>query len=225
MIQWLINGSKLRYYEADKGVGSGDKTSDADGKKTDDQNKQKDGGSDNKNAGGENDDKGKETDKDKEKKKEDQKPDVKFTQADIDKAVNDRLDREKKKTEADDLKKKGEFETLYNTEKTSRETAESDLKTVTIERDDLAVIFNRNIDEQIKDWPVEVKALDPGSVSCKVRQDWVEKMVPIVKKLNTGINTSVNGEHGNQNNSGQPDPINAVMNRGFSGPKKAVTHS
>lgn len=211
-MKWKKYGVPMFVFEADKGAGSGGGTSDGDGNKTGDQNNQQNGGAGDKNTGGENGN----GNGDQGKQNQNAKT---FTQEEVDKMISDRLARESKKREDDAKAKQGQFEPLYQQEKTARETAENNLTTITGQRDKYAEILNRNIDAQIKDWPEEVKAFDPGKDSLEARQNWVEKSLPLVTKLNAGQNKTVNGEHGSKNGNGNStNVIDQVMGSMYKGP-------
>jgi hypothetical protein len=124
-----------------------------------------------------------------------------FTQADLDKAITDRLDREKTKTEREAKEKQGEFEKLYNETKPKLEQNERDLAAITAERDELSAIVTKTIEGTIKDWPAEIKELHDKELSPAKQLVWVEKMRPVVEKMqgNSGGTQKppkVNGENG-----------------------------
>lgn len=191
---WRLQGTQVRYFNGDKGAGSGGGTSDGDGNKTGDQNPQPNAGAGAENNGGE---KGKE----KPGEKPDPKEEPKFTQADMDREIQKRLDREKQNRENEDKKKQGQFEQLYNELKPRFDQAETDINNVTTERDELAAILEGQIKTEIEAWPDEVKKLYPKNSALKDRMQWVNDSRDLAKRLSTGAKP-VNGEHGNNKGGG-----------------------
>jgi hypothetical protein len=220
-MNWMKYGFPMFVFEADKGAGSGSGTSDGDGNKTGEQNNQGNGGTGEQNTGGDNQNGNQAKTDDQNKQGQNAKT---FTQEDVDKMISERLTRENKKRDDEAKAKQGQFEPLYQQEKTARETAETTLTTVTSQRDKYAGILNTNIDGIVKDWPDEVKAFDPGKNDLEARQAWVEKSLPLVKKLGTTQNQNVNGEHGNKNSQGNTgNVVDALMAKRFTGPAGLTT--
>lgn len=202
-MNWILRGIQVRYYDADKGAGNGGGTSDGDGKNSGDQ--KTDNGDQKKDAGAE-DDKGK------------KKEEPKFTQADIDAAVQKRLDREKNKADEDKKKAQGEFEALFNTEKTKSETLETENTSLKQTVESLTTAFNAGINTQIKDWPEEVKAMDPGEENIVARQQWAEKASAVVAAMGGKGTKKVDGENGKKTDTQKPNPVTQIARNTYKGP-------
>lgn len=114
--------------------------------------------------------------------------------------VSSRLtdDRAKRKSDADKqaLVDKEEYKKLY-------EAADTELKTVRVKAelaDKLIETNNKAIDTRIKDWPSEIKDMDPGSENIDARITWIEKAQKAVDKINkTGPIDGENGKQGDGN--------------------------
>jgi hypothetical protein len=115
------------------------------------------------------------------------KPEKTFTQADIDKIVKDRLAEQKRKLEGDaataKAKEQGEWQAVAEKHEARVKELEPLEEQVTRYRGLLAA----QIDAQIKDWPAEVKALDPGGDDLDARMAWVEKSKPLAEKLGKAL--------------------------------------
>lgn len=115
-----------------------------------------------------------------------QTDDKKFSQADLDRVVSERLQREKDKQERDAKEKQGEFEKLYGEIKPKFETTVQENETLKLRLQALETAGHKQIDSLIKDWPKEVKDLDPGNKDLESRQLWVERVKPLADKLVNG---------------------------------------
>lgn len=124
-----------------------------------------------------------------------------FTQAELDEIISRRLGEQKRSFEkqAEDAKAeqarkeeeaKGEFKKLYETELANTTQLKSELETAKA----LIPVVTSMIESEIKDWPVEVKASDPGADNIQARLKWVESMRPLAKRL-IETNKAPDGEH------------------------------
>lgn len=111
-----------------------------------------------------------------------------YTQADLDRA----RDEERKKIEAKQAadKKKTEEAALTEQQKykelaEQRGTELEQLRAKAEQADTYAKRLNDLIEAELKDWPEEAKALDPGGDDLSKRFDWLEKARPLVGKLKT----------------------------------------
>jgi hypothetical protein len=99
--------------------------------------------------------------------------------------------------EQERLKQQGEYKQLAET----HEKRVKELEPLAALYQELADLVNAQIEVQIKDWPAEVKAFDPGKdASVKERQTWVNKSLPLVTKL-------VQTQPGTPGNSPGPKPV------------------
>ena len=79
------------------------------------------------------------------------------------------------------LKEQGEFKALAE----KHETRVKELEPISESYAALSASVNKQINADIKDWPEEVKSLDPGKdASVETRLAWVAKARPIVEKMN-----------------------------------------
>lgn len=122
------------------------------------------------------------------------KEEPKFTQADLDRLIKDRLEREraaaaakaqkdKEAAEAEKLKEQAEWKTLAEQHEGRVKELEPQIEAIKAERDALAEIVTARVAAEIKDWPAEVKALIPDDGGLLVRLAAVEKARPIAAKL------------------------------------------
>lgn len=113
-----------------------------------------------------------------------------FSQADVDRLVGERLAEEKrraeqrnaeatKKTKEEALKQAGEWQALA--EQRSQELGT--LQGAAEQRDAYAKALNGMMNDQIADWPDEVKALDPGKDQLEARIAWVKSAKPLADRL------------------------------------------
>ena len=114
-----------------------------------------------------------------------------FTQADLDKLIDDRIkrEREKAKTQADKAAKEaeekrqieqGEFQKLAEERKTQLEqlAPKSELA------DRLSEIVNKQLDSEIATWPDSVHAIMPKEDSSLLeRLEWAERTRPLAQEL------------------------------------------
>lgn len=78
------------------------------------------------------------------------------------------------------LKEQGEFKALAET----HEARVKELEPVAQRYHDLSLQVALQIEAQIKDWPAEIKAFDPGGdAPIEERLLWIEKSKPIIEKL------------------------------------------
>jgi chromosome segregation ATPase len=109
--------------------------------------------------------------------------------------------RQRREEEArqEQLKKQGEFQKLAE----KHEQRVKELEPVSQRYTALADLLKGQIDTQVKDWPAEVKAFDPGADSpIEQRLAWVEKSRPLVEKLTATARGNAPG------NSPNPPPAN-----------------
>lgn len=106
-----------------------------------------------------------------------------FTQADIDRIVQQRVaeehDRAKRKADEEAAAKKGEWEKVA----TDRKAKIDELTPKAKAADRYAERLGKLVDDETATWPDEVKALDPGTNNLEARLDWLEKSRPLAKKL------------------------------------------
>jgi hypothetical protein len=191
------------------GSGSGDSKT-GDNKGDTDKSKSSDGGDGDKDKSKDGD-KDADKDKDKSKSKDDEN---KFTQADIDKAIQTRLEREKSNQEKESLKKQGEFEKLYN----DQQPEFVRLQGVETEYKALAETLHSTIDTSIKDWDADLKESDPGKGDLNARQKWFQATAKIQAKL-AGNNTStVNGEHGKKGDGKETTAVDSFISGRYTVP-------
>lgn len=141
-------------------------------------------------------------------------PEKKFTQAELDDIIGKRLDEERKRIrkerEDEDKKKQGKFEELY-TSLLEKETKE--YKPAVARAENLSKVLNSQIDLQIKDWPSEVTAFDPGKEDVEARAAWVEKAIPLAQKL-AGVKAP-NNDTGNQGGKGKDNSVDRYFDRKY----------
>lgn len=132
-----------------------------------------------------------------------QADDKKFTQAEVDRIISERLSREKEKQDREQREKQGEFEKLYNEFKPKFEQVNEENTKLSERLKRLEEANHKQIEDQIKDWPEEVKALDPGNSDLEVRLAWVERVKPLAQKLVTPAKAPnlEGGGKGNESNS------------------------
>jgi len=129
----------------------------------------------------------------------------KYSEADIQRIIENRLKQEKAQsekklaTEKEEARKKalkeaGDFQTL--TEELKLEVESLRPKAELAEK--LGVILNNVINGEIENWPEEVKNLDPGDYDVEKRRDWLEKSRPLAKRL-LQVNRNPNNEGGERN--------------------------
>lgn len=129
---------------------------------------------------------------------------AKFSQADIDRIVKDRLDKEREriaksqteaqeKAEREAAEKKaledGEFRKVID----AKETELSSLRPKAELAVELSTFVNETIDAEIKEWPDEVKTLVPDAADVQARAAEVKKLRPLAAKLSTAPPRPGNG--------------------------------
>lgn len=91
---------------------------------------------------------------------------------------------------------KGEWEKLYNTEKSAKETLSSELETERNRNKVLSQSVGNQIDEETKDWPSSIKKNDPGpSKTIEERIAWCNANRDAAKEL-LAAKTAPNPEMG-----------------------------
>jgi hypothetical protein len=102
------------------------------------------------------------------------------------------------KAEEERLKKQGEFQTLAEQRETRVKELEPQVTALTTERDELAGILTAQLEAEIKDWPAEIKAMDPGKeAGLKARSAWRDKAKIAVEKF---VGTGAPARPGNRPN-------------------------
>lgn len=87
----------------------------------------------------------------------------------------------KQAAEEQRLKEQGEFKQLAE----KHETRVKELEPKAQELAELAELFTKQVQEQMKDWPQEVKNFYPGDdAPIKQRLDWLDKSRALVERLN-----------------------------------------
>lgn len=143
-----------------------------------------------------------------------------FTQADLDRAIQQRLAEEKtreekrtadasKKGKEEALKQAGEWQALA--EQRGQELAA--LQGAAEQRDAYAGALNAVIEAQIADWPKEVKALDPGKNKLTERIAWVQSAKALAERLQQTTPKAPNTEGG----AGNRKPADVPANGGQQG--------
>jgi len=88
--------------------------------------------------------------------------------------------RAKQLAEETRLKEQGEFKALAE----KHEARVRELEPVSERYNQLSVLIAGQIEAQVKDWPAEVRAFDPGpDASVEQRLSWLEKSKPLIEKL------------------------------------------
>lgn len=114
----------------------------------------------------------------------------KFTQADIDRIIKERLAAEssraerreaeaRKKAEDEALAKNAEWQKLAETRGAELTTAQAQAAAATR----YAERLNALIESEVKDWPDEVKSLDPGADKLDDRLAWIERSRALAARL------------------------------------------
>lgn len=112
-----------------------------------------------------------------------------------------KLADDKASAEAVEAVKRGEFEKLYNEEKSAHETA----KKVAEKAVTLAGLVHGQIETEVKEWPEEVRKTDPGKdADVEVRLAWANSHRDLANRLKTA-SRAPNGEHGKGSSGGTPD--------------------
>jgi hypothetical protein len=107
--------------------------------------------------------------------------------------------------EAENLKKQGEFQKLYEGANKAKEDAEATVASLKEKLDSLHERQNKSITETIKSWDKDLKVSDPGPDNIDARITWFEMMSPIATKLAAkGTTTVPNTEGGDGDNNGKP---------------------
>lgn len=142
----------------------------------------------------------------------------KFSQAELNAILKDRLDRkereaetkaakDKEKADADKLKEQEKWKELADSNETKAKTLETQLETATASLAKLTEIVQAQLTADIKDWPDEVKSILPGAdADLLVRYDAIMKAKPLAAKL-----IGAPGVPGNRPN---PKPNGAIDNEG-----------
>lgn len=174
--------SVFRRFKDDEGTGggNGNGNGNSDGKPEDKEKKEEDGnGKPGEKPGDKPEDKDNKDDKENKKEKDDKK----FTQSDVDKIVQDRLDRERQKQEGEKLKAQGEFQKLYEASIPKIEALEKENEGLKTTVKKLSEDANKQIDSLTDKWPKELKELDPGKEDAEARMAWYQKHLSLAKRL------------------------------------------
>jgi len=123
----------------------------------------------------------------------------------------------KEDAEAAQAASRGEFEKLYNTEKTEHEKTKAKAE----KADGYATRINEHIDAEVKSWPESVRKTDPGKDNVDARMTWVEKSRTLATELAT-LKRAPQGEHGGAGGrgqgAGQPRPVDKYINSTYKRP-------
>lgn len=148
--------------------------------------------------------------KESDKKEEEKKPKASFTdllkdpeyQKAYEDSLKDRLRRDREaRTEAEKKKAQeeaGEFKPLYEELK---DKEEKEYKPALARLEAAEKTINEIIDEEITDWPDEVKEMDPGPTDVNARRNWLPKGRKLALKLKDSGNAP-HGEHGRGKSGG-----------------------
>lgn len=118
-----------------------------------------------------------------------------FTQADLDAIAAKTRREEKQKYDRLKAEEQGQFKDLYDAEKVKLSTMESELNTRNSRLTALETRVNAQIEAEVKDWPEEVKSMDPGTENLELRLAWAEKSRPLAKRIRE-FDKAPDGEHG-----------------------------
>jgi hypothetical protein len=113
-----------------------------------------------------------------------------FTQADLNRIVQERLADQRKRAEKQiedekraaneaRLKEQGEFKTIAE----QKEAELAELRPKAEIADQLAARMNAAIDAEVQAWPKEVTDMDPGAADVSARLAWQEKARPLAQRL------------------------------------------
>lgn len=143
-----------------------------------------------------------------------------FTQEEMNALAAKVRDEERRKlqksSEEAKLKEQGEFQKLYEAEKTKTE----ELQAKAAAAEDYAKRINSSIEAEVKDWPASLKKLDPGTEDVSARLNWVEAAREVQKEL-MKTKTPPNGENGRRNpvNGGAQDPAEKYIGSTYKVPE------
>jgi chromosome segregation ATPase len=91
---------------------------------------------------------------------------------------------EAQKAETERLKKQGEFQTLAEQREAELNQVKPQLEGLQGRYDKLSDLLNKQLEATIKDWPAEIKALDPGKdADLETRLSWLDKAKLAVEKM------------------------------------------
>lgn len=111
----------------------------------------------------------------------------------------------KRKAEADAKTEKAKADGEWKTLAETHEARVKELEPLEEEVKTLRSLLNEQVDAEVKEWPAEVKALDPGADNLKARQAWLKNSRPIVEKLKAAPKApSTEGGAGNRPNANKP---------------------
>jgi hypothetical protein len=124
--------------------------------------------------------------------------------------------RAKQQAEEERLKQQGEFKQLAE----QHAARVQELEPVATRYSQLSLLVASQIEAQIKDWPQEVKAFDPGNdAPVEERLAWIEKSRPLIEKLQQQARSS------NPGNSPNPRPTAATRDDAVDGFMKQMRAS
>lgn len=128
--------------------------------------------------------------------------------------VSKRLNKAKTQWERDAQKAKdteqNNFKGLYETTKNELDEIRPKAELA----DNLIEQFNRNIEDEIKEWPDEIKDMDPGAEDVKARMAWLPKGRKAVKKFEENKQSKgIDGEHGKQGGNNGEVKLDFVKNK------------
>lgn len=95
-----------------------------------------------------------------------------------------KAERDAAAAEEDRKKKQGEFQQLADQYKAELDTAKPALESANATIAELTGILTAQLEAEIKDWPAEIKAMDPGKeAGLKARSAWRDKAKIAVEKF------------------------------------------
>jgi hypothetical protein len=130
-------------------------------------------------------------------------------------------DREKAEAQRKADEAKGEFESLYKSEKARADALQQEIdekhKPVAARAEKYAGRINTLIEGEIKDWPKELRDLDPGSNNLDERMVWVEKSRGLAARLKN-LDKAPNLQGGQGSSAKPSDAANAYMKATYEAP-------
>lgn len=132
-----------------------------------------------------------------------------FTQTDVDRLVEERLAEREKVAKEEAAKKAAKEEGKWQELAQQYEGRIAELEPQAKRAEELAKLLNERIDAQIKDWPEEVRALDPGHEKLDDRLAWLDKGKALAEKLGSlpkAPKTELGQSQQNKSKKSKPSP-------------------
>jgi hypothetical protein len=99
-------------------------------------------------------------------------------------AAQTKIEADRKAAEDERLRQQGEHQKLAEQYKAELDQAKPQLEGLQGKYDKLSDMLNKQLEATIKDWPAEIKALDPGKdADLEKRLEWMDKAKLAVEKL------------------------------------------